>query len=98
MRAAPPRQGIYRISQKNRHRRGQGARFAPNPRQLLDTKRVQNWLKRHKRFHLHFIPTSSSWLNLVERFFGLITEDTIRRGVFKSVAELEAEIERYLAN
>jgi len=62
------------------------------------TKRVQNWLKRHKRFHLHFIPTSSSWLNLVERFFGSITEDAIRRGVFKSVAELEAEIERYLAN
>ena len=39
------------------------------------TKQVQNWLKRHKRFHLHFIPTSSSWLNLVERFFALITED-----------------------
>jgi transposase len=43
------------------------------------TKQVQNWLKRHKRFKLHFIPTSSSWLNLVERFFALITEDAIRR-------------------
>ena len=42
------------------------------------TQQVQNWLKRHKRFHLHFIPTSSSWLNLVERFFALITEDAIR--------------------
>src|SRR6202047_265491 len=52
------------------------------------TKQVQNWLKRHKRFKLHFIPTSSSWLNLVERFFALITEDAIRRGVFNSVAEL----------
>jgi transposase len=62
------------------------------------TKRVQNWLKRHTRFHLHFIPTSSSWLNLVERFFALITEDAIRRGVFKSVADLEAAIEAYLAN
>lgn len=61
------------------------------------TKQVQNWLKRHKRFHLHFIPTSSSWLNLVERFFALITEDAIRRGVFKSVAELEAAIAAYLA-
>jgi transposase len=62
------------------------------------TQQVQNWLKRHKRFKLHFIPTSSSWLNLVERFFGLITEDAIRRGAFKSVAELEATIENYLKN
>jgi transposase len=60
------------------------------------TKQVQNWLKRHKRFHLHFIPTSSSWLNLVERFFALITEDAIRRGVFKSVTDLEAAIADYL--
>src|SRR5882757_10521983 len=56
------------------------------------TSRVQNRLKRHKRFNLHFIPTSSSWLNLVERFFALITQDAIRRGVFKSVADLEAAI------
>jgi transposase len=62
------------------------------------TKQVQNWLKRHKRFKLHFIPTSSSWLNMVERFFGLITEDAIRRGIFNSVAELEATIAGYLAN
>jgi len=61
------------------------------------TKQVQNWLKRHKRFNLHFIPTSSSWLNLVERFFALITQDAIRRGVFKSVADLEAAIADYLA-
>src|SRR3954451_4402182 len=62
------------------------------------TQQVQNWLKRHKRFHLHFIPTSSSWLNLVERFFALITEDAIRRGIFKGVAELEAAIMAYLTN
>lgn len=55
-------------------------------------------LKRHKHFHLHFIPTSSSWLNLVKRFFASITEDAIRRGVFKSVADLEATITDYLAN
>src|SRR5712671_5219050 len=60
-------------------------------------KQVQNWLKRHKRFNLHFIPTSSSWLNLVERFFALITQVAIRRGVFKSVADLEAAIADYLA-
>ena len=58
--------------------------------------KVKEWLKRHPRFHLHFTPTSASWLNLVERFFGLITEDAIRRGVFKSVADLEAVITNYL--
>ena len=55
--------------------------------------KVKAWLKRHPRFHLHFTPTSASWINLVERFFGLITEDAIRRGVFHSVAELETAIE-----
>ncbi len=58
--------------------------------------KVRAWLKRHPRFHLHFTPTSASWINLVERFFGLITDDAIRRGVFHSVAELNAAIEAYL--
>lgn len=58
--------------------------------------RVKARLARHPRFHMHFTPTSGSWLNQVERFCGLITEDRIRRGVFKSVAELEAAIEQYL--
>jgi len=57
---------------------------------------VKAWLKRHPRFHMHFTPTSASWLNQVERFFGLITEDRIRRGIFRSVAELEAAIQDYL--
>jgi hypothetical protein len=61
--------------------------------------RVQAWLKRHKRFHLHFIPTSSSRLNLVERWFREITDKRIRRGVFKSVAPLieaiRADIEEH---
>ena len=57
------------------------------------TKEVQAWLARHPRFKLHFIPTSSSWMNLVERFFAEITGKQIRRGVFKSVAELEAAID-----
>jgi transposase len=60
--------------------------------------RVKAWLARHKRFQLHFTPTSASWLNQVERFFALITGDAIRRGVFHSVAELEAAIEAYLEN
>jgi len=58
--------------------------------------KVKAWLARHRRFHMHFTPTSASWLNQVERFFGLITEDRIRRGVFTSVHELEAAIRDYL--
>src|SRR5437588_12138066 len=58
--------------------------------------KVKAWLKRHPRFHMHFTPTSASWLNQVERFFGRITGDRIRRGVFKSVAELETAIQQYL--
>ena len=53
---------------------------------------VKKWLKRNKRVHLHFIPTSSSWLNPVERFFGLLTEKQLKRGVFTSVEELETVI------
>jgi transposase len=58
--------------------------------------KVKAWLGRHQRFHMHFTPTSASWINQVERFFGLITEDSIRRGVFKSVTQLQATIEQYL--
>jgi len=60
--------------------------------------RVKSWIRRHPRFHLHFIPTSSSWLNLVERWFREITDKRIRRGVFRSVPELIAAINEYLAN
>jgi transposase len=61
---------------------------------------VQRWLKpkKRRRFHLHFTPTSSSWLNQVERWFALITERMIRRGTFRSVAELERAIYQWLAN
>jgi transposase len=58
--------------------------------------KVNNWLNRNKRVTLHFIPTSSSWLNLVERFFGLITEKQIRRGVFCSVSDLEEKILQFI--
>jgi transposase len=57
---------------------------------------VKNWLKRHPRFHLHFTPTSSSWLNLVERWFGEIARKRIRRGSFKSVRELMLAIHEYM--
>jgi transposase len=57
---------------------------------------VKDWLAQHPRFHIHFIPTSSSWLNLVERWFGKITTARIRRGVFTSVPELERAIYDYI--
>ena len=60
--------------------------------------RVKSWLVRHPRFHLHFTPTSSSWLNLVERWFREITDKRIRRGTFKSVPDLIAAIKDYLKN
>lgn len=58
--------------------------------------KVKAWQKRNKRFHFHFTPTSASWLNMVERFFRDITENQLRRGVFKSVDELVEAIEQYL--
>jgi transposase len=61
------------------------------------TPRVKRWLQRHPRYVVHFTPTSASWLNQVERFFAEITEKRIRRGVFRSVQELEAAIKDYLA-
>jgi len=58
---------------------------------------VQAWMKKHKRFHIHFTPTSASWLNMVERFFRDLTQKQIRRGCFASVAELIETIEAYIA-
>lgn len=58
--------------------------------------RVQSWLKRHPRFIPHFIPTSSSWLNLVERWFGELTDKRLRRGVFVSVNDLKGAIDEFL--
>lgn len=60
--------------------------------------RVRTWLKRHPRFHLHFTPTSSSWLNLVERWFGQLTQQRIRRGSFHNVPNLIAAIRDYIDN
>ena len=96
-----------------RHRQGEFLRFlkridreTPAERDLHliadnyathKTPRVRRWLAAHPRFNLHFTPTSASWLNMVERFFALITEDRIRCGVFKSLAELATAIRDYLA-
>jgi len=58
--------------------------------------KVRTWLEKHPRFHCHFTPTSSSWLNLVERWFGEITRKRIRRGVFSSVSDLVFAIEEFI--
>jgi len=60
------------------------------------TPKIQQGLARRPHWHVHFTPTGASWLNLVERFFGEITEKRIRRGAFKSVRDLEQAIEDYL--
>jgi transposase len=62
-----------------------------------ETAVIQRWLIKRPRFHLHFTPTSASWLNLVERFFAELTEKQIRRGSHRSVNQLETAIRRYIA-
>jgi transposase len=57
---------------------------------------IQRWLAAHPRFHIHFVPTSSSWLNMVERWFGELTTKLIQRGVHKSVQALEADIRAWI--
>lgn len=80
-------------------------RLTPQDKQLhliLDNasthkhEKVQRWLKRHPRFHFHFTPTSSSWLNMVERFFRDLTQNRLRRGVFRDIPELVDAIEGYI--
>jgi hypothetical protein len=58
---------------------------------------VSAWLARHPRIRLHFTPTSASWMNQVEAFFGLLTRQAVRRGSFASVPDLVAAIGRYIA-
>ena len=60
------------------------------------TESVKRWLRRHPRFHMHFTPTSGSWLNLVESWFAILSKQRLKRGVFRSVDELVASIDQYL--
>jgi transposase len=57
---------------------------------------VHTWLLRHPRFHLHFTPTSASWLNLVERWFAELTNRKLRRSTHRSIVELEADVRRWI--
>ena len=56
------------------------------------TKRIRDWFAKRPRWHIHFTPTSASWINQVERFFGLLTDRQVRRGTYRSTVELEAAI------
>jgi transposase len=60
------------------------------------TKRIRDWLAKRPRYHVHFTPTSASWINQVERWFGLLTERALRRGVHRSVADLERDIRTFV--
>ena len=60
--------------------------------------KVQSWMKRNKRFQVHFTPTSASWLNMVERFFRDISERRLRHGVFRSVDDLVNAVTQYVAH
>ena len=62
------------------------------------TPKIQRWLATHPRFHVHFTPTSSSWLNLVERWFAELTNKKLRRGAYRSVRALNADIRAWIAN
>jgi transposase len=62
-----------------------------------NTPEIRTWLTRHPRFHVHFTPTGSSWMNQVERWFGLLTDKLIRRGVHTSVQALENDIRAWIA-
>lgn len=60
------------------------------------TKLIRDWFAKRPRWHVHYTPTSASWINQIERFFALLTDDQIRRGAHRSTAELEAAIKNYL--
>jgi transposase len=60
------------------------------------TKRIRDWFAKRPRWHVHFTPTSASWINQVERFFGLLTDRQVRRGTYRSTAQLQAAIQAYI--
>ena len=110
--ALNPLDGTVVATQMKRHRHQEWIRFlalieeqTPADRELhliVDNyathkhPKVKRWLEKHPLFHIHFTPTSASWLNAVERFFRDLTERRLRRGVFKSLAQLQDAITAYI--
>src|SRR5262245_4639812 len=91
---------VTRRSSGSSTRRGRGARRLVH--RILDNyathkhPKVRAWLARHERWTVHYTPTSASWLNAVEGFFATLTRRRLKRGVFHSLVELQAAINRYL--
>ncbi|TWU00187.1 Integrase core domain protein [Botrimarina colliarenosi] len=89
-------QFLRRIDKTIAKRPGQEVHLVMDNYATHKTEAVQRWLLRHPEYHVHFTPTGASWLNQVERFFAKITQERIRRGVFRSVPALERAIDAYL--
>jgi transposase len=94
----PPDQALVLCADRPTDADGPRSPLAVDNDATHKTPAVKRWIKAHPRFHLHFTPTSASWLNMVERFFAEITRNRIRRGAFKSVPELKAATMEYLEN
>ena len=97
--AAPSASGVSALSQPPRARHPGRTAQPRHPRQLRQPQhpKVRAWLARHPRWTFHFTPTSASWLNAVEGFFAKLTRRRLKRGVFHSLVDLQAAINRYLA-
>ena len=96
--AAPPASGIHPVPQYHRARRSPRQDHPCDPRQLRhpQASKVRAWLADHPRWVFHFTPTSASWLNAVEGFFSILTRSRLKRGVFKSISQLQEAIARYI--
>ena len=98
--AAPSASGVHPLPQRHRGARSRPARSI---HVILDNyathkhPKVRAWLARHPRWTFHFTPTSASWLNAVEGFFAKLTRRRLKRGVFRSVVDLQAAINRFVA-
>src|SRR5271165_4210694 len=97
--AAPPASGIYPLSQCRRSRGGgqQGGSVGLDNYATHKHPKVTAWLHRHRRFTFHFTPTSCSWANAVEGLFAKLTRQRLKRGVFTSIVDLQAAINRFIA-
>ena len=97
--SAASQPGVPAVPRDDRRQRAGGPRRASHPRQLrhAQDRAVRRWFATHPRFHVHFTPTSASWLNLVERWFALLSQKQIKRGAHRSVRALETAIREYIA-
>ena len=96
-RAAPSASGVHPLSQCRRSAGPAGKVIQRHRRQLRRPTRSRQWLARHPRWTSHFTPTSASWLNAVEGFFAKLTKRRLKRGVFRSVVDLQGAINRFIA-